>query len=140
MRVASDEYFATMGIPLLRGRLFDARDQRGGHPVLVISAELARRYFPDEDPIGRVLQTGWGNGDPSGSFGGEVIGVVGDVRQSTMDQGLTPHMYMSATQWPLDGYDVVVRATHAVRRGGERGARAHCARWIPISRSEALAR
>ena len=111
VRVASDEYFATMGIPLVRGRLFDAREQRGGHQVLVISAELARRYFPNEDPIGRVLQTGWGNGDPTRSFGGEVIGVVGDVRQSAMEKDVTPHMYMSATQWPLDEYDVVVRAT-----------------------------
>ncbi len=110
-RVASDEYFAAMGIPLVRGRLFDERDQRGGHQVLVISSELARRYFPNEDPIGRVLQTGWGNGVPGQAFGGEVIGVVGDVRQSAIEQAATPHMYMRAAQWPLDEFDVVVRSS-----------------------------
>lgn len=111
VRVASTEYFQTMGIPLVRGRLFDERDRRDGASVLVISAELARRYFPGEDPIGRVLQTGWSNGDPERKFGGEIVGVVGDVRQSTLESGVSPHMYMSAAQWPLSDYDVVVRAS-----------------------------
>jgi putative ABC transport system permease protein len=111
VRVASSEYFQAMGIPLVRGRLFDARDRGDGPPVLVISSELARRYFPGEEPIGRVLQTGWNDGVPGRRFGGEIIGIVGDVRQSSLESGVTQHMYMSATQWPLNDYDVVVRAS-----------------------------
>jgi predicted permease len=108
-RVASAEYFRAMGIPLLKGRVFDDRDRDAARQVLVISSEVARRYFANEDPIGQYLQTGWrGNGK---RFGGEVIGIVGDVRQFALDRGPTPHMYMSYEQWPVNEYDVVVRST-----------------------------
>jgi len=115
-RAAGPEYFAAMGIPLLRGRMFTERDRltrAGGEPqVLLISAELARRYFPNEDPIGKYLQTGWGNvGWPGVKFGGEVIGIVGDVRQRALSQDVTPHMYMPYQQWPVNEYDVVIRST-----------------------------
>ena len=108
-RVASSGYFAAMGIPLERGRLFDVRDRAGAQQALVISSELARRYFPGEDPIGRHLETGWSN-DEGRKFGGFVIGVVGDVRQVALDRAITAHMYMAYDQWPVEDYDVVVRA------------------------------
>ena len=108
-RVATREYFAAMGIPLVRGRLFDESDRDGGRQVLVISREVARRFFPNEDPIGKYLQTGWGV--KGKRFGGEVIGIVGDVRQLALDRDRTAHMYMSYEQWPLNEYDVVVRST-----------------------------
>jgi putative ABC transport system permease protein len=108
-RVASAEYFAAMGIPLVRGRAFTNADRADAPQALVISAEVARRYFPNEDPIGKYIETGWVH--ESRKFGGEVIGIVGDVRQDALDRGLTPHIYMSYDQWPLDEYDVVVRST-----------------------------
>jgi predicted permease len=116
VRAAGPEYFAAMGIPLLRGRLFDATDRLtrdGGSPqVLLISAELARRYFPNEDPIGKYLETGWGNvGWPGVKFGGEIIGVVGDVRQHALGRDVLPHMYMPYLQWPVNEYAVVIRST-----------------------------
>jgi hypothetical protein len=87
-RAAGPQYFAAMGIPLIRGRLF-SQDDRVHTPeaqVLVISAELARRYFPNEDPIGKYIQTGWGGaGWPGMKFGGTVVGVVGDVRQGALE-------------------------------------------------------
>ena len=107
-RVATPGYFAAMGIPLVRGRLFDERDRAASRQVVVISSDLARRYFPGEEPIGRYLETGWSADDRK--FGGEVIGVVGDVRQVALDGGKTAHMYMPYDQWPLSEYDVVVRA------------------------------
>ena len=115
-RAAGPDYFAAMGIPLLRGRMFDATDRLtrdgGSRQVLLISAELARRYFPNEDPIGKYLETGWSNvGWPGVKFGGEVIGVVGDVRQRALSQDVSPHMYMPYLQWPVNEYDVVIRST-----------------------------
>jgi putative ABC transport system permease protein len=113
-RAAGPQYFAAMGIPLIRGRLFDERDRGGptAPQVLVVSNELARRYFPNEDPIGKYLETGWsGPGWPGARFGGEVIGIVGDVRQRALDQDVLPHMYMSYDQWPINQYDVVIRST-----------------------------
>jgi predicted permease len=114
VRAAGEQYFAAMGIPLVRGRLFDANDRAGpGSPqLLVISAELARRFFPDVDPIGKTIETNWtGPGWPGMKFGGEIIGIVGDVRQHALDQDPVPHMYMSYRQWPINEYDVVVRST-----------------------------
>jgi predicted permease len=121
-RVATPDYFAAMGIPLIRGRIFDERDRFGGPPVVVISRDLAQRYFPGEDPIGRRLQTGWGMHDSR--FGGEVVGVVGDVRQLSLERGVTAHIYMSYDQWPLNDFDVVVRADapYAAVASGARAA------------------
>jgi predicted permease len=108
-RIADPGYFAAMGIPLLRGRMFDERDRAGAAQTLVISAELAHRYFPNEDPIGKTLTTGWG--DQALRFKGEVIGVVGDVRQFGLNEPAAAHMYMTSAQWPLNEYNVVVRSS-----------------------------
>ena len=113
-RAAGPQYFAAMGIPLLRGRLF-SEDDRAHTPdaqVLIISAELARRYFPNEDPIGKSIETGWGGpGWPGMKFGGTVVGIVGDVRQGALEGDKTPHMYMPYRQWPINEYSVVIRST-----------------------------
>lgn len=107
VRSASPEYFRTMGIRLVRGRLFDERDRSDAPQVVVISEEVARRVFPDEDPIGRYLKTGWG--EEGRKFGGEVIGIVGDVRQVSLDGQPASHMYMSYEQWPVSSIDLLVR-------------------------------
>ena len=109
IRTVSADYFAAMGIPLLRGRLFDARDREGTGQKVVISRELARLYFPQEDPIGKTLQAGWRMGGRR--FGGEVVGVVGDVRQYALNRAPSAHIYMSFEQWPLNEFNVVVRST-----------------------------
>ncbi len=108
VRVATPAYFATMSIPLLKGRAFNNMDRYDAPPVMLISSEVARRYFPDEDPIGKYIETGWGmNGR---KYGGEIVGVVGDVRNRSLDQDKAAHIYMAYQQWPLDEYDVVIRS------------------------------
>ncbi len=118
-RSAGITYFATMGIPLIRGRLFTDAD-RGGVPgsgVILISADLAKRYFPNEDPIGKTIETGWGGpGWPGQKFGGTIVGIVGDVRQRALDGGQLPHMYMPYAQWPIDEYSVVIRSSAGADR------------------------
>ena len=108
-RVASPDYFRTLGIPLLRGRSFDDRDRAGSVPVALISQETARRYWPGESPIGQRVVTGWRRGGQR--LQGEVIGVVGDVRQFGLDDTPTPHVYMASDQWPLDEITMVMRST-----------------------------
>ena len=73
----SQEYFKTLGIPLLRGRWFDRRDTADSPRVTVISETMARRHFPGEDPIGRGLKHG---GRALTNPYMEIIGVVGDVK------------------------------------------------------------
>jgi predicted permease len=75
-RAISPEYFQAMGIPLLRGRLFNEQDR--GKPRLIISQSLAQRLWPGKDPIGQQCMAFWGGLQKQPS---EVIGVVGDIRQ-----------------------------------------------------------
>jgi putative ABC transport system permease protein len=76
-------YFRTLGIPVLKGRDFADSDTPDAPPVALISESLARRYFPNEDPIGRRLK----QSDPSlhGSPFMEIVGVVGDVKYDGLD-------------------------------------------------------
>ena len=62
VRLATPDYFRAMGIPLVRGRGFTARDDETAPRVILISEAAARRYWPNEDPIGQTLMTGWGSG------------------------------------------------------------------------------
>src|SRR5262249_4220985 len=75
----SPNYFRVMGIPLLSGRLFTELDTKGALRVAIINSTMAKRYFPNEDPIGKHIQlTGLFNNDP-GVYR-EIVGIVGDVK------------------------------------------------------------
>ncbi|HEV3469201.1 MAG TPA: ABC transporter permease [Pyrinomonadaceae bacterium] len=73
----SPNYFAVMGIPLVRGRVFDERDAAGAPPVAVINQAMARRVFPDEDPVGRRLTIQY----LEERVTVEIVGVVADAKQ-----------------------------------------------------------
>jgi putative ABC transport system permease protein len=88
-RIVSPGYFRTMGIPL-RGREFDERDTGDSQQVTIISEEMARRYWPDEDPIGKpVMLLSFGNKPFT------VVGVAGDVRNLALDSDPAPMAYAS---------------------------------------------
>ncbi len=93
-RLVGPGYFAAMGIPL-RGREFTSRDVTDAPPVAVISATLAERYFPNQDPIGRTLIMG--------SFGETphtIVGVAGDVKTFGLEAEAGFVFYVAATQYP----------------------------------------
>src|SRR6516225_2869835 len=71
---ASPHYFSVMGIPLLRGRLFNQSDSSSSAAVVLISDALAKRYFPNEDPLGRHLMFGF---PANGMVSREIVGIVG---------------------------------------------------------------
>ena len=89
-RVASTDYFAAMGIPLVRGRVFDESDR--GRNEVVVSESVARRFWPGQDPIGRTCLTFWGPKKEE-----QVIGVVGDVRAAKLDEA--PVMMVYVPDW-----------------------------------------
>jgi predicted permease len=95
--LVSDGYFETLGIPLLRGRLFTPGDDADAPPALVISQSLARRYFPNENPIGRRLHRDLGPGIRATRY--TVVGVVGDVHTSGLHEAPPPQLYRSVWQW-----------------------------------------
>src|SRR5262245_60267976 len=86
-------YFATMGIPILRGRDFDARDaQPGAGPVAVINETMARRFWPNADAVGQSIQPG-GKSPPM-----EIIGVARDIKYYSLAEEPQPYVYTSAAQ------------------------------------------
>jgi predicted permease len=111
VRVATPDYFRAMGIPIVRGRGLSAEDRGGAPLALLISQETARRYWPNEDPIGQTLETGWQR--DGRHFGGTIVGIVGDVRQYSLAGKPTAHIYGALAQWPLDEMTVVMRSSSA---------------------------
>jgi putative ABC transport system permease protein len=112
IRVASPEYFSTIGIPLKRGRVFTDRDTAGSPSVVLITESAARQFFPNEDPIGRTITLGWGKRDKSGvrhAAGGQVVGVVGDVKDAGLSEPNPPQLYMPLGQWPVGSMSVVLK-------------------------------
>jgi putative ABC transport system permease protein len=90
----SPDYFTALGVPLLRGRFFTDADQAGAPQVLIINEAMARRYFPNEDPIGKRLQTG----DPNPNSPWEtIVGVVGNVKYTGLEAEETPTLYVPYT-------------------------------------------
>jgi len=104
------DYFAAMRIPLLRGRTLDRRDVADAPPSVVISESYARRAFAGADPLGRRLHFG---ADPSWLT---IVGVVGDVKQSSLFAGTEDAFYIAAPQWVWGDHGrwLVVRGRGAV--------------------------
>jgi putative ABC transport system permease protein len=109
-RVASPGYFNAMGIRLQRGRLFGPGDRSVTQPVALISETLARRHFPNENPIGHTIQYGNMDGDNRLL---QIVGVVGDVREFGLDLKIEPTVYVHYLQRPLHtrNFSLVVRTT-----------------------------
>src|SRR5262245_11927826 len=109
-RIASARYFRTMGIPLIRGRLFDERAGPDASHVAVISDTLARTRWPNQDPIGLQIQFGNMDGDLR-LF--TIVGIVGDVRERGFDVPPRPVFYGEFRQRPLQAFSFafVMRTT-----------------------------
>ncbi len=103
----SQKYFGVMGIPLLRGRNFTAEDSTSSPRVAIISETFARRYFKDEDPIGKKVVFGF---PPDTDITREVVGVVGDVRDFALTQEPGPMFYVPFAQAPFWGDVLVIKS------------------------------
>ena len=103
---ATPEFFAAMGIPVQRGKIYTPDAQPGTPKEIVVSREFVRRFFPNEDPLGHYIELGWSrDGDRRG---GTIIGIVGDVKQAALDQETPPLLYLPYAQAPLSGLRVVL--------------------------------
>lgn len=107
-RVVSPDYFRAMGIPLLRGRYFEAHDAPGSIPVTLVNHRLAEQYWPGEEAIGKRLKVGPAD-SPNAWL--TVVGVVGDVRQTGLhEQKLEFYVpYMQERRSFMAPRDLVVR-------------------------------
>ncbi len=104
----SPDYFRALGVPLLSGRSFDANDSRTAPAVVIINRALARVAYGDQDPIGHEV----GLYGLNGITWAKVVGVVGDVRNNTLEQEPSPEIYIPYTQALLPlSVTFVVRAS-----------------------------
>jgi putative ABC transport system permease protein len=92
---AETDSFTTMGIPLLRGRGFDARDTADSPPVVVVSQRMVDLSWPGQDPIGKKLRV-----MATPPLTAEVVGVVGDIKHSALDEPDLPYVYAVQSQQP----------------------------------------
>ena len=112
LRLRSDEaspgFFQTVGTPLLRGRFFSAADGTSGPPVAIINDAMARRLWPDADPVGKRFK--FGDADSSGVWF-TVVGVVADIRRQGLEKEPTPQMFEPLAQNPSRLATLLVRTS-----------------------------
>ncbi len=104
-RFISPDYLRVMGIPLIKGRDFDERDIKGAPEVVIINEELARRFFPDEDPIGKRIQRG-GKGPWR-----TVVGVVGDDKEFSLENEPPITLFHPVEQFTIGSRYFVARTS-----------------------------
>lgn len=110
----SPEYLRTLELPLIRGREFDLHDSAGSRPVAMISAAMARQFWPDVNPIGQKIQLSILYDKPR-----EIVGVTGDVKQNPHLSLPQPQIYIPRAQLPLQGdmsqTQAIMLTTYVVR-------------------------
>ena len=126
VRVATNGYFKALGIPLLKGRWFNETDQNDIKNKVIVNDAMARRHWPNEDPIGKRIRVSWND-----TRDDEIIGVVGDVRHAGLEQGSAGDELLASCALPLqlddgDGQDncrsALQRQGRGVRRPGSGSA------------------
>ena len=104
VRVVTHDYFKAMGVPLLRGRTFDSRDSGTNIRRVIINQALARKHFPNEDPIGKRIIVSWNDEGPD-----EIVGVVGDVRQQDLETEARATIYWPPGRFTYPFMSVAIR-------------------------------
>jgi putative ABC transport system permease protein len=102
--IADAGYFQAMRIPLLQGRLFEAGDDSIGQRSVIVSQALADKYWPGVTPLGRTFHFG---GDTSHAYA--VVGVVADVRESSLEDDLRPQLYFHVEEMGVASIAIVAR-------------------------------
>ena len=100
-RLTCPGYFTTLGIPLLKGRDFNAHDAtEGGAGVVILNEAAAKRYWPNEDPIGKRIKLGRPDGSNPWMT---VVGIAGNVRHFGLDDDARREMFRPYSQaaWPM---------------------------------------
>ena len=104
-RRAMHDYFSTMGIPIRRGRGFDPKDGPTAPSVAIINETMARKLFPNQDPIGQHVRTG---PNPTGPWT-TIVGVIGDIKHGGLEEEMQPELYINYLQGPPVSPFIVAR-------------------------------
>ena len=97
-RFVSPGYFQALRIPVLRGRLFARTDTASSDRVVIINETFARKYWPNDDPLGKVMVIGKGLGPEFDEPPRQIVGIVGSVTEASLNGGKVPVMYIPQSQ------------------------------------------
>jgi predicted permease len=100
-------YFRTLGIGLARGRDFDSHDQPGAAPAMIVNLTMARRFWPNEDALGKTVRL---EDDPPGTERA-VVGVVGDTRINSIEEPAEPYFYLPFAQTQFSSAKLIARTS-----------------------------
>ena len=121
LRMISPDFFATMRIPVVKGRGFDDNDRAGGQKVMIISEALAARAFPGQDPIGKRISC-CERGENDAPVYKVVVGVAGDVHSRDLARAPRPEFYLPLSQAPPEAWNWIQRTMYiVVRTDGDPG-------------------
>lgn len=118
VRVVTPGFFSTLRIPVVSGRAMTTSDLDNAPPVVVVSQAFVRKYFPNENPLGKHIVIGWGrqrseNKADTVSAGGEIVGVVGDIKAYGNREQAPPILYLPYDQAPVQDFSLLVRSSAA---------------------------
>ena len=135
VNVVSDGYFTAMGVPLLRGRAFNEADDGDAPRVAIIDADTAERFWPDGTAVGAKINLAAPESEPVLR---EIVGVVGRVKNSSLDEAGRAQLYFAASQVPTRNVSYIVAGHGRCRRDHRFERREESSRGsIPTSRSTA---
>jgi len=103
--VVTNDYFKAMGVSLVRGRFFEARDSADAPPVAIVDESLAQAYWPNQDPIGKRLH---GGGRTSNATWATIVGVVRHVRNRTLEARSRVEVYWPEAQRPVSAMTLAI--------------------------------
>jgi putative ABC transport system permease protein len=107
--VVTPEYFQTLRIPILRGRPFRPEDTAKSGLVVAVNETFARKYFPNEDPIGKRLQIGLGDGTVDSKSWREIVAVISDIKNRKLTTESKPEYYLPYAQAAVLSPSLVIR-------------------------------
>jgi putative ABC transport system permease protein len=111
VREVTSDFFKAIGMPVLSGRAIEAQDEPGTTKVLVVNRAFAKRFFPNENPIGQAMSLDWGR-DSTGETR-QIVGIVGDVHSFGLADEPEPTVYTPMMQTPDQGLSILIRTTKA---------------------------
>jgi len=138
-QVVDEEYFRTIGVPLVKGRLFDARDTADAPGVVVVNDAFVRREWPNDDPLAQSITTGIRYIGPMGTMlmppgtKFQIVGVVANVKNQSLTSDVEPAIYFTFRQFPFREMHVVVRGR--IRGDGAPGSADDAAQLLTAIRS-----
>ncbi|HKW47109.1 MAG TPA: ABC transporter permease [Gemmatimonadaceae bacterium] len=116
VRAVSPEFFSTLHIPVIAGRGLQTTDSPNAPQVVVVSQAFVKQFYPNENPLGKHIVLGWGrqrseNKADTVNAGGEIVGVIGDVKSYGASEAAPSTVYLPYDQGPIGDVSVLVRST-----------------------------